>query len=73
MIELIAAAARTGVIGAETKLLWRIPEDFAFFKKTTMGFARGGWEAVLGLQSDGALPGGLNVIVSRRCSLRTSR
>ena len=37
MIELIAAAARTGVIGAENKLLWRIPEDFAFFKKTTMG------------------------------------
>lgn len=33
MIELIAAAARTGVIGAENKLLWRIPEDFAFFKR----------------------------------------
>ena len=34
-IELIAAAARNGVIGGGNRLLWRIPEDFAFFKKTT--------------------------------------
>ena len=65
MIELIAAAARTGVIGAENKLLWRIPEDFAFFKKTTMGSP-----VVMGSRTwasiGRALPGRLNVIVSRR-------
>ena len=65
MIELIAAAARTGVIGAENKLLWRIPEVFAFFKKTTMGSP-----VVMGSRTwasiGRALPGRLNVIVSRR-------
>lgn len=65
MIELIAAAARTGVIGADNKLLWRIPEDFAFFKKTTMGSP-----VVMGSRTwasiGRALPGRLNVIVSRR-------
>lgn len=65
MIELIVAAARTGVIGAENKLLWRIPEDFAFFKKTTMGSP-----VVMGSRTwasiGRALPGRLNVIVSRR-------
>ncbi|MCA1783367.1 MAG: dihydrofolate reductase [Intrasporangiaceae bacterium] len=36
-ITLIAAVARNGVIGAEGGMPWRIPEDFAFFKRTTMG------------------------------------
>ena len=65
MIELIAAAARTGVIGADNKLLWRIPEDFAFFKKTTMGSP-----VVMGSRTwasiGRALPGRLNIIISRR-------
>ena len=33
----IAAVARNRGIGLRNKLPWRIPEDFAFFKATTMG------------------------------------
>lgn len=36
-ITLIAAVARNGVIGADGDMPWRIPADFAFFKRTTMG------------------------------------
>lgn len=36
-VTLIAAVARNGVIGADGDMPWRIPEDFAFFKRTTMG------------------------------------
>jgi dihydrofolate reductase len=36
-ITLVAAVARNGVIGADGDLPWRIPEDLAFFKRTTMG------------------------------------
>ncbi len=35
----IAAVARNRGIGLDNKLPWRIPEDFAFFKATTMGQA----------------------------------
>ena len=33
----IAAVARNRGIGLGNRLPWRIPEDFAFFKATTMG------------------------------------
>lgn len=36
-VTLIAAVARNGVIGAEGGMPWHLPEDFAFFKRTTMG------------------------------------
>lgn len=36
-IALIAAVARNGVIGADQSIPWRIPSDFAWFKRTTMG------------------------------------
>lgn len=36
-VTLIAAVARNGVIGADGDMPWRIPQDFAFFKRTTMG------------------------------------
>lgn len=36
-ITLIAAVARNGVIGVDGDMPWRIPQDFAFFKRTTMG------------------------------------
>ena len=65
MIELIAAAGRNGVIGAENRLLWRIPEDFAHFRRTTMGapvvMGRRTWESI-----GRALPGRVNIVVSRR-------
>ncbi len=37
MIAFIAAVARNGVIGKNQDLPWRIPEDWAYFKKMTMG------------------------------------
>ena len=36
-IVLIAALAENGVIGSEGDIPWRIPEDFAHFKRTTLG------------------------------------
>lgn len=64
MIELIVACARNGVIGGDNKMLWRIPEDFAFFKKTTMGcpiiMGRRTWESI-----GRPLPGRRNIVVTR--------
>lgn len=64
MIELIVARARNGVIGGDNKMLWRIPEDFAFFKKTTMGcpiiMGRRTWESI-----GRPLPGRRNIVVTR--------
>jgi dihydrofolate reductase len=36
-ITLIAAVGRNGVIGDGRGLLWHLPEDLAFFKRTTLG------------------------------------
>ena len=36
-VVLIAAVAANGVIGAGGDIPWRLPEDFAHFKETTMG------------------------------------
>ena len=36
-VVLIAAVARNGVIGADGDIPWRIPADFAHFKRTTLG------------------------------------
>ncbi|MFD2612223.1 dihydrofolate reductase [Paenibacillus gansuensis] len=36
-IILIAARGRNGEIGKDNKLLWKLPADMAFFRRTTMG------------------------------------
>ena len=36
-IVMVAAVAANGVIGADGDIPWRIPEDFAHFKRTTLG------------------------------------
>ncbi|MCW2791495.1 MAG: dihydrofolate reductase [Nocardioides sp.] len=36
-VVLVAAVATNGVIGAGGDIPWRIPEDFAHFKRTTLG------------------------------------
>lgn len=47
---LIVAQARNGVIGAEGQLPWRLKDDMAFFKRTTMGapviMGRKTWESL---------------------------
>lgn len=63
-LALIAAVARNGVIGAaDGGLPWHYREDLQFYKRTTMGRA-----LIMGratAQSQGALPGRRNIIVSR--------
>ncbi|GAB3905352.1 type 3 dihydrofolate reductase [Larkinella knui] len=35
VISLIAAVAENGVIGQDNELVWRLPDDFKYFKQTT--------------------------------------
>jgi dihydrofolate reductase len=70
MIGLIWAQARDGagrpVIGAGGDIPWRVPEDFAHFKRTTAGhpvvMGRLTWESL----PKRPLPGRTNVVVSAR-------
>jgi dihydrofolate reductase len=63
-VTLIAAVARNGVIGNGPQIPWHLPEDFAFFKRTTMGHV-----LVMGrltFESIGrALPGRRTIVVTR--------
>ena len=62
---LIAAVARNGVIGAHGDIPWRIPSDFTWFKRTTMGkpmvMGRKQFETFPRL-----LPGRPHIVVTRR-------
>ena len=63
-ITLIAAVARNRVIGADGDMPWRIPEDFAFFKRTTMGhpmvMGRATFDSI-----GKALPGRRSIVITR--------
>ncbi len=63
-VTLILARARNGVIGARGGLPWHLPEDLAFFKRTTMGhpivMGRKTWESI-----GRPLPGRRSVVVTR--------
>lgn len=65
MLQLIVARSRNGVIGSDNRMLWHVPEDFRFFKATTMGSP-----VVMGRKTresiGRALPGRRNIAVSRR-------
>ncbi|WP_370262587.1 dihydrofolate reductase [Limnobacter sp.] len=62
-VSLVAAVASNGVIGINNSLPWRLPEDLALFKKTTLGcpvlMGRKTYESI-----NRPLPGRLNVVVS---------
>lgn len=64
-VAMIAAVGRNGAIGAEGELPWRLPSDFAFYKRTTMGKP-----LIMGrktFQSIGKpLPGRSNIVVTRQ-------
>ncbi len=64
MLKIIVAVARGGVIGCKGMMPWHLPEDLAYFKRTTMGSA-----VIMGrktYESIGRpLPGRVNVVVSR--------
>jgi dihydrofolate reductase len=63
-LTLIVARARNGVIGRDNQMPWRLPEDLAFFKRTTMGAP-----IIMGRKTHEsigrALPGRRNIVVSR--------
>ena len=63
-VTLILARAANGVIGAKGGLPWHLPEDLAFFKRTTMGhpivMGRKTWESI-----GRPLPGRRSIVVTR--------
>ena len=63
-IALIAAVARNGVIGADNRLPWRLPEDMRRFRALTLGHSvimgRRTWESI-----GSPLPGRQNIVVTR--------
>lgn len=63
-ISLIVATDRNLAIGKDNAMLWHIPEDFKFFKRTTMGkpmvMGRKTFESL-----PGVLPGRAHLVVSR--------
>lgn len=64
MIALIAAVARNGVIGADGRIPWDIPEDRKHFKELTMGHV-----LVMGRRTfeeiGRPLPGRISIVVSK--------
>ncbi|MGI4812613.1 MAG: dihydrofolate reductase [Janthinobacterium lividum] len=68
-LTLIVARAANGVIGRDNQLPWRLPEDLAFFKKTTMGAP-----VIMGRKTHESigrpLPGRFNVVVTRDAARR---
>lgn len=64
-LALIAAVARNGVIGADNRLPWRLPEDLRHFRALTLGHAvvmgRRTWESLRG-----PLPDRQNIVVTRQ-------
>jgi dihydrofolate reductase len=63
-LSLIAAVARNGAIGKDNALLWRLPADLQFFKRTTLGCP-----VIMGRKTYDSigrpLPGRRNIVVSR--------
>ena len=63
-VFLVAAVAANGVIGADGKLPWRLPEDLKHFKALTLGhpviMGRKTWESL-----GRPLPGRENIVVTR--------
>ena len=64
-LTLIAAVGRNGVIGADNKMPWHLPQDYAFFKRTTMGHAM-----IMGRKTfdsiGRALPGRRTIVITRQ-------
>ncbi|MBT8148547.1 MAG: dihydrofolate reductase [Gammaproteobacteria bacterium] len=64
-LSLIYARSNNHCIGAQGKIPWHLPNDFAHFKHTTMGKP-----IIMGRKTyedhQSALPGRLNVVVSRQ-------
>lgn len=68
MFNLIAAVADNNCIGANNKIPWDIPEDFQYFKKTTLGktclMGQATFESIMGYLGK-PLPGRQTVVLSK--------
>src|SRR5206468_43462 len=66
-LALIVAAARNGVIGADNRLPWRLPEDMRHFRALTLGHA-----VIMGRRTWESLPRALvqrqNIVVTAQAS-----
>ncbi|KQP17884.1 dihydrofolate reductase [Pseudorhodoferax sp. Leaf267] len=66
-LHLILARAANGVIGKANTLPWRLPEDMAHFKRTTMGcpvvMGRKTWDSLP--PKFRPLPGRINIVLTR--------
>ncbi len=64
-LSLIVAVARNDVIGVDGELPWHLPDDFAWFKRTTMGkpivMGRKTWQSI-----GKPLPGRQNIVITRQ-------
>jgi dihydrofolate reductase len=67
MFSLIAAVAKNNCIGIKNKIPWNIPEDFKYFKATTLGktcvMGQATFESILGYLGK-PLPGRQTVVVT---------
>lgn len=65
--SLIAAVAKNNCIGLKNKIPWNIPEDFQYFRKTTLGktcvMGQATFESILGYLGK-PLPGRKTVVVT---------
>lgn len=68
MFSLIAAVADNNCIGINNKIPWNIPEDFQYFKKTTLGktcvMGQATFESIIGYIGK-PLPGRKTVVLSK--------
>lgn len=68
-IHLVVAVASNGIIGANGRLPWHLPEDLKHFKKVTLGhpviMGRKTWESL-----KAPLPGRKNIVVTRQAGYR---
>jgi dihydrofolate reductase len=69
-LHLIWARAANGVIGRDNTIPWRLPEDMAHFKRTTLGcpviMGRKTWDSLP--PKFRPLPGRLNIVVTRQAA-----
>ena len=68
-LTILVARASNGVIGRGNALPWRLPEDLAHFKRTTLGhpivMGRKTWDSI-----GKPLPGRRNIVVTRNAEWR---
>ncbi|HQZ13431.1 MAG TPA: dihydrofolate reductase [Devosia sp.] len=68
-VAMIAAVGENGVIGAGNTIPWRLPTDFAHFKRTTLGKP-----LIMGRKTFDSigkpLPGRTNIVVTRQIGYR---